>query len=321
MHPNSRLRSVDPALDPDLDLIRVGVRLRKSATLPEDAFHPIVLAQEHPITKLLIYYLLISLNCTFNWLNHILNSFSTPFSLYITNGAFPLRSSTSIEWLHASVLPQTTPFQRCANVHCTRAECLSSARGNIQTPRKTRCRDSAPSRQQEWLPKSLFSGTKERQLTPPNLGPETTESHAFKAFVQNDYAETNPLTYQTGRLVYLCEFKECLFSHSGSPSPQVFPEVFIRGDPPVSLSLAPRMFTICLDAALSPPKQSRMRILYYLHDWLVLAQSKSVLISHKLRLLTHLQRLGLTVNLQKSMLVPSQNFSFLGVELNSINKN
>ncbi len=55
VHPNSRLRSVDPALDPDLDLIRVGVRLRKSATLPEDAVHLIVLAQEHPITKLLIY--------------------------------------------------------------------------------------------------------------------------------------------------------------------------------------------------------------------------------------------------------------------------
>ncbi len=207
--------------------------------------------------------------------------------MYITNGAFPLRSSNSIEWLHASVLPQTTPFQRCANVHCTRAECLSSARGNIQTPRKTRCRDSAPSRLQEWLLKSLLSGTKEKQLTPPNLGPETTESHAFKAFVQNDYAETNPLTYQTGRKFISVDLKNAYFH----------------------IQVAPCMFTICLDAALSPPKQSRMRILNYLHDWLVLAQSKSVLLSHKLRLLTHLQSLGLTVNMQKSMLVPSQNLN------------
>ncbi|KAL0147788.1 hypothetical protein M9458_056904 [Cirrhinus mrigala] len=55
VHPNSRLRSLAPALDPDLGLIRVGGRLRKAATLPEDALHPIVLAPEHPITKLLIH--------------------------------------------------------------------------------------------------------------------------------------------------------------------------------------------------------------------------------------------------------------------------
>ncbi len=54
VHPNSRLRSLAQALDPDLDLIRVGGRLRKAATLPEDVLHPIVLAPEHPITKLLI---------------------------------------------------------------------------------------------------------------------------------------------------------------------------------------------------------------------------------------------------------------------------
>ncbi len=235
--------------------------------------------------------------------------------MYITNSAFPLRSSTSIEWLHASVLPQTTPFQRYANVHCTRAECLSSARGNIQTPRKTRCRDNAPSRLQEWLLKSLFSGTKERQLTPPNLGPETTESHAFKAFVQNDYAETNPLTYQTGRKFISVDLKNAYFHIQVAPRHRRLLRFAFEGIAyqfmvlPFSLSLAPRMFTICLDAALSPPKQSRMRILNYLHDWLVLAQSKSVLLSPKLRLLTHLQSLGLTVNMQKSMLVPSQNLN------------
>ncbi len=134
------------------------------------------------------------------------------------------------ERLHASVLPQNTPFQRCVNVHCTGAECLSSARGNTQPPRNARCRDSAPHRPRERLLQSLFSGAKERRRTPPNLGPETAESRAFKALVQNDYAETNPLTYQTGRLVYLHGFKGCLFSHSGSPPPQALPEICIRGD-------------------------------------------------------------------------------------------
>ncbi len=88
---------------------------------------------------------------------------------------------------------------------------------------------------------------------------------------------------------------------------------------PFGLCLAPRTFTKCMDAALSPLKQSGMRILNYLDDWLVLAQSESALLSDKFRLLAHIQSLGLTVNMQKSMLIPSKNISYLGVELNSIN--
>ncbi len=131
------------------------------------------------------------------------------------------------ERLQASVLPQTAPFQL---VHCTGTECLSSARGNTQPPCKACCRGSAPHRPRERLLQSLFSGAKEKWWTTPNLGPEAAESRAFKTLVQNDYAETDPLTYQTGRLVYLRGFKECLFSHSGSPPPQALPEICIRGD-------------------------------------------------------------------------------------------
>ncbi len=61
------------------------------------------------------------------------------------------------EWLHASVLLQTDPFQRCVNVHCTGEACLSSARGNKQPPRKARCRDRAPHRPPERLLQSLIS--------------------------------------------------------------------------------------------------------------------------------------------------------------------
>uniref|UniRef100_A0A671QDI0 tRNA (uracil-O(2)-)-methyltransferase n=1 Tax=Sinocyclocheilus anshuiensis TaxID=1608454 RepID=A0A671QDI0_9TELE len=71
---------------------------------------------------------------------------------------------------------------------------------------------------------------KERRRTPPYLGFETAESRAFEALVQNDYTKANPLTHQTGRLVYLRGFKGCLFPHSGSPTPQALPEICIRGD-------------------------------------------------------------------------------------------
>ncbi len=72
---------------------------------------------------------------------------------------------------------------------------------------------------------------------------------------------------------------------------------------PFGLSLAPRTFTKCMDAALSPLRQMGIRILNYLDDWLILAQSEVELLSH--RTLSHLERLGLRVNYAKSALSPS----------------
>ncbi len=74
---------------------------------------------------------------------------------------------------------------------------------------------------------------------------------------------------------------------------------------------------MCMNAALSPLRLSGMLVLNYLDDWLIIAQSKSVLEAHKLRLLTHLADLGLSVNMQKSMLQPCQAITFLGMVLDS----
>lgn len=87
---------------------------------------------------------------------------------------------------------------------------------------------------------------------------------------------------------------------------------------PFGLGLAPRTFTKCVDAAFSPLRASGMRILNYLDDWLILAHSEDVLNSHKHTLLRHLESLGLCVNVQKSVLRPSQTIMYLGVQLDSI---
>ncbi len=76
---------------------------------------------------------------------------------------------------------------------------------------------------------------------------------------------------------------------------------------PFGLSLAPRTFTKCMDAALSPLRQ----------EWLILAQSEVELLSHRTLILSHLERLGLRVNFAKSALSPSQRISFLGTVLDS----
>ncbi len=86
---------------------------------------------------------------------------------------------------------------------------------------------------------------------------------------------------------------------------------------PFGLSLAPRTFTKCMDAALSPLRQMGIRILNYLDDWLILAQSEVELLSHRTLILSHLERLGLRVNFAKSALSPSQRISFVGTVLDS----
>ncbi len=87
---------------------------------------------------------------------------------------------------------------------------------------------------------------------------------------------------------------------------------------PFGLSLAPRTFTRCMDAALSPLRQMGICMLNYLDKWLILAQSQAVSTSQKTLLLSHLDCLGLRVNFAKSILWPSQRVSFLGTVIDSV---
>ncbi len=87
---------------------------------------------------------------------------------------------------------------------------------------------------------------------------------------------------------------------------------------PFGLALAPRTFSKCMDAALSPLRASGIRILNYLDDWLILAQSQDTLLSHIDSLLIHLESLGLCVNMRKSILAPSQSITYLGVCMDSL---
>ncbi len=63
-----------------------------------------------------------------------------------------------------------------------------------------------------------------------------------------------------------------------------------------------------------------MRILNYLDDWLILAQSRKQLCAHRDLVLKHLSLLGLRVNWEKSKLVPTQRISFLSMEFDSVNQ-
>ncbi len=113
-------------------------------------------------------------------------------------------------------------------------------------------------------------------------------------------------------------------SHPGSPSSQTILEIRIRRGgvsiqgPTVWAVPGSRTFTRFMDAALSPLRQMGIRILNYLGDWFILAQSQAVLTSHKTLLLSHLGCLGLRVNFAKSILSLSQRVLFLATVIDSV---
>ena len=87
---------------------------------------------------------------------------------------------------------------------------------------------------------------------------------------------------------------------------------------PFGLSLSPRVFTRCVAAALAPLQSQGLKVLPYLDDWLICASSRAQVSRDTARLLSHMARLGLKVNMAKSCLVPSQATTFIGVALQSV---
>ncbi|KAI2661423.1 Transposon Ty3-G Gag-Pol polyprotein [Labeo rohita] len=75
----------------------------------------------------------------------------------------------------------------------------------------------------------------------------------------------------------------------------------------------PRTFTKCVDAALAPLRLQGIRILNYIDDWLILAQSEMVAVRHRDVVLAHMKELGLRLNAKKSVLSPVQRTTYLGV--------
>ncbi len=79
------------------------------------------------------------------------------------------------------------------------------------------------------------------------------------------------------------------------------------------LALSPRTFTKCVDAALALLRLQGIRILNYIDDWLILAQSEQLAVRHQFVVLAHMKDLGLRLNAKKSVLPPVQRTTYLGV--------
>ena len=86
---------------------------------------------------------------------------------------------------------------------------------------------------------------------------------------------------------------------------------------PFGMSLSPRVFSKCTQAAIAPLRAQGIRLDTYLDDWLISAESREEAARHTDTVVSHLSSLGFRLNPEKSTLVPSQQASFLGMRLDS----
>ena len=87
---------------------------------------------------------------------------------------------------------------------------------------------------------------------------------------------------------------------------------------PFGLSLAPWVFTRVVREFLLSLRQQGVRIRAFLDDWLILAQSKQLCAAHTQQTVNAAVHLGFQLNMDKSDLIPSQQFSYLGMEFDTI---
>lgn len=81
---------------------------------------------------------------------------------------------------------------------------------------------------------------------------------------------------------------------------------------PYGLNIAPRIFTLIMKDFLGWASRRGMVCAIYLDDLLVMAPTQAICQSWKVIILEELQQRGLFINWEKSMLIPSQKFVFLG---------
>lgn len=86
---------------------------------------------------------------------------------------------------------------------------------------------------------------------------------------------------------------------------------------PFGLNVAPQIFTRVLKAALLPLRVKGIKMVAYLDDICIVAESEKKAQEHGTELVAHLENLGFVINKKKTCLTPMQQREFLGLMINT----
>ncbi|KAN0018573.1 hypothetical protein ACTFIU_011191 [Dictyostelium citrinum] len=87
---------------------------------------------------------------------------------------------------------------------------------------------------------------------------------------------------------------------------------------PFGLSTAPRIFTMLLRPVLRMLRELNISVIAYLDDLLIVGSTKEECLSNLDKTMKLLVKLGFKLNLEKSVLEPTQSITFLGLQIDSV---
>ncbi|KAM9954719.1 hypothetical protein ACTFIW_003319 [Dictyostelium discoideum] len=87
---------------------------------------------------------------------------------------------------------------------------------------------------------------------------------------------------------------------------------------PFGLSTAPRIFTMLLRPVLRMLRDINVSVIAYLDDLLIVGSTKEECLSNLKKTMGVLVKLGFKLNLEKSVLEPTQSITFLGLQIDSV---
>ncbi len=152
-----------------------------------------------------------------------------------------------------------------------RCSCLAC--GNCSPTGEGRDRAGPSSRYGVRVVQPLLHCAQERWWVTTDLGSASFEPCTSQAAIQDVDVETHFWVRPSPRLVCSDRPEGRVLSCLDRPATQAIPAIRVRGS---GISLSPRIFTKVVEAALVPLREQGMRILNYLDDWLILAQSQAV---------------------------------------------
>ncbi len=133
----------------------------------------------------------------------------------------------------------------------------------------------------------------------------STEPLSQSAEVQDAHAKASCVTIRSKDWFVTIDLKDAYFHVSIRPCHRKFLRFAFGGKAyqyrvlPFGLALSPRTFTKVVDAVLAPLRLQGIRILNYIDDWLILAQSEMEAARHRDVVLAHMKQLGLRLNAKK----------------------
>ena len=238
--------------------------------------------------------------------------------------SLPMGRKNCCYGLPVTVLRPATSLPLCSKHSCNKRSSSRAEGGNTHFAEQKCNTSGSDFGGEQRLVQPLFRCPEERGGTTSDPRPACIKQIPAVLQVQNADTQTATERCQYGRLVCDDRSNRRILPCSDPPAPQQFLRFAFEGTAyeylvlPFGLSLAPRTFSKCVEAALAPLREKGVRILAYLDDWALVASSKEQAAVQLSLVLSHIQTLGFSVNERKSSLYPSQQFSFLGLEICSV---